>query len=164
MSASNGAYSAPAVDSSGIYATQWTGGPAATQPSSGGVSNSGSGGSGTAASFQVDSDGVRAQAAIIAQCGDQIAQVLSGLRATLEAAGEPWGTDDLGQKFGSEYTGPANQGFASLAGLGTALANVASQLVAQADAYDQLEEQIAGTFNAIGDERVRGGSIGGSGA
>lgn len=163
MSTSSGAYSAPTVDASGIYATQWTGGPAATQPSSGGASNSGSGGSGTATSFQVDSDGVRAQAAIIAECGDRIAQVLSGLRATLAAAGEPWGTDEMGQKFGSQYTGPANQGFASLAGLGTALADVASRLAAQADAYDQLEEQITDTFNSIGKDSAAVGSGGAGG-
>lgn len=164
MSTSSGAYSAPTVDASGIYPTQWTGGPAATQPSTGGASNSGSGGSGTAASFQVDSDGVRAQAAIIAECGDRIAQVMSGLRATLEAAGEPWGTDDMGQKFGSQYTGPANQGFASLAGLGSALASVASQLVAQADAYDQVEQQITETFNSMGQDAGAAGGAGGDGA
>lgn len=161
MSTSSGAYSAPTVDASGIYATQWTGGPAATQPASGGASNAGPGGSGTATSFQVDSDGVRAQAAIIAECGDRIAQVLSGLRATLQGAGEPWGTDDMGQKFGSQYTGPANQGFASLAGLGTAMANVASQLVAQADAYDQLEEQITDTISSIGADGGTGAGSGG---
>lgn len=164
MSTNSGAYSAPTVDSSGIYATEWTGGDAAKQPAAGGASNSGSGGSGTAASYQVDSDAVRAQAAIIAQCGDSIAQVLSTLRTTLESGGEPWGTDDLGQKFGGEYTGPANQGFASLAGLGTALANVANQLVAQADAYDQLEEQISGAFNSVDSGSGSGSTASSSGS
>jgi uncharacterized protein YukE len=112
----------------------------------------------------VDSDGVRAQAAIIAECGDRIAQVLNGLRATLEAAGEPWGTDDLGQKFGSQFTGPANQGFASLAGLGTALANVASQLAAQADAYDQAEGQITDALNSVGPDVGNLPASGGSGS
>lgn len=164
MSTSGGSFSAPTVDSSGIYQTQWTGGDAAAQPAAGGAtgSGSGSGGSGSSApSFQVDGDGVRAQAAIIAQCGEQIAQVLTSLRAALQGGGEPWGTDDMGKKFGASYTGPANQGFASLAGLGTALTNVANQLVAQADAYDQLEGQIADAFNSIGPDSP-GGPAGGS--
>jgi hypothetical protein len=150
VSTNGGTYSTPTVDESGIYATQWSGGPAAVQPAAdkaGGGSSSG--GAGAGAGFQVDSDGVRSQAAILAQCGDQLAQVLNGLRATLEAGGEPWGTDDLGQKFGENYTKPANQGFASIAGLGTALANVANELVAQADAYDQVERQITARLTSI---------------
>lgn len=163
MSGSGGSFSAPAVDASGIYATQWTGGPAATQPSSGGASNSGSGGSsGSGASFQVESDGVRAQAAVIAQCGERIAQVLDQLRATLTSGGEPWGTDEMGQKFGAQYTGPANQGFASLAGLGTALTSVANQLMAQADAYDKAEGQITDAFKSI-HTASEGAAAGGAG-
>lgn len=145
-----GAYSAPSVDESGIYPTQWTGGPGAKQPAGGGASGSGSGGSSSSSpGFQVESDGVRSQAAIIAQCGEQIAQVLTRLRATLSGGGEPWGTDEMGQKFGASYTGPANQGFASLAGLGTALANVANELGAQAGNYDRLEQELAQAFGRI---------------
>lgn len=144
-----GTYSAPSVDESGIYATQWTGGPAAVQPSESKASNAGSGGAGAGTGFQVDSDGVRAQAAILAQCGEQLAEVLSGLRATLSSGGEPWGTDELGQKFGGQYTKPANQGFASIAGLGTALTNVANELVSQANAYDQTEAQITQRITSI---------------
>lgn len=157
MSTSSGAYPTPSVDESGIYQTQWTGGPAATQPASAGVSGSGSGGSGaSSAGFQVESDGMRSQAAILAQCGEQLDQVLTTLRAALASGGEPWGTDEMGQKFGASYTSPANQGFVSVAGLGAALTNVANQLVAQADNYDALEQQIAGTFGSLG------GQLGGS--
>lgn len=164
-SGSGGAYSAPSVDESGIYQTQWTGGPGAKQPAGGGASGSGSGGSGTSSpGFQVESDGVRSQAAIIAQCGEQIAQVLSRLRATLSSGGEPWGTDDMGQKFGASYTGPANQGFASVAGLGTALTNVANELVAQADDYDKLEQELTEAFSKIAQNGGSGGAgSGGSG-
>jgi uncharacterized protein YukE len=156
---SSGAYSAPSVDESGIYQTQWTGGAAAKQPASGGASNSGSGGSSSSSpGFQVDGDGVRAQAATLAQCGEQIAQVLTNLRATLTSGGEPWGTDDMGQKFGASYTGPANQGFASVAGLGAALTNVANELAAQADSYDQLDQQISDSIGSM----ATGGSAGSS--
>lgn len=146
---SSGAYSSPSVDESGIYKTEWSGGPAAKQPAGGGASGSGSGGSSSGTGFQVESDGVRAQAAILAQCGEQVAEVLAKLRATLVAGGEPWGTDDLGQKFGASYTGPANQGFASIAGLGTALANVANELVAQAASYDTVEAKLTDTFGKL---------------
>lgn len=154
---SGGAYSAPSVDESGIYQTQWTGGPAAKQPAGGGAGGSGTGGaSASGPGFRVDSDGMRSRAAVLAQCGEQIAQVLTNLRATLTAGGEPWGTDELAQRFGASYTGPANQGFASIAGLGAALANVAGRLAAQADRYDALDQQIADTFAGLG------GALGGS--
>ena len=143
MSTGNGAYSAPSIDESGIYQTEWTGGPAAKQPAGGGVSGSSGGGGGSSPSFQVQSDGVRSQAAVLAECGSQVAQVLANLRATLASGGEPWGTDELAQKFGHSYTGPANQGFASIAGLGAALTNVANQLAAQADSYDALEQHLS---------------------
>lgn len=160
---SGGAYAAPPVDESGIYQTQWTGGPAAKQPAGGGVSGSGSGGRGASSpGFLVESDGMRSQAAVIARCGERIAQVLATLRATLVAGGEPWGTDEMAQKFGASYTGPANQGFASIAGLGAALTNVANQLVAQADRYDALDQQIADTFGKLAGRQRGEGEPGGS--
>jgi uncharacterized protein YukE len=105
---------------------------------------------------------MRSQAAVLAQCGEQIAQVLTNLRAALASGGEPWGTDEMGQKFGASYTGPANQGFASVAGLGAALTNVANQLVAQADNYDALEQQIAGTFGNLARQLAGSESAAGS--
>lgn len=163
MSASSSAYSVPSIDESGIYQTQWTGGPAATQPAGGGIGGSGAGGaSASSPGFQVDSDGIRAQAAILAQCGEQISQVLTNLRAALGSGGEPWGTDDMGQKFGAGYTSPANQGFASVAGLGAALTNVANELAAQADTYDAVEQQIADSFGKV--TGPDGGSAGSTGS
>jgi hypothetical protein len=167
-SGSSGAYSSPSVDESGIYRTQWSGGPGAKQPAGGGASgSSGSGGaSGSGSGFEVESDGVRSQAATLAQCGEQVAHVLSSLRATLTAGGEPWGTDDLGQKFGAGYTGPANQGFASIAGLGAALTNVANALVSQADEYDALEQKLKDSFGTLNGPlgESASGSTGSSGA
>ncbi|MBR7825148.1 hypothetical protein KDK95_02435 [Actinospica sp. MGRD01-02] len=162
MSMSSGAYSAPSVDESGIYQTEYTGGPAAQQPAGGGASGSSGGGGGSSPSFQVQSDGMRAQAAVIADCGSRAAQVLTNLRAALVSGGEPWGTDDLGKKFGHSYTGPANQGFASIAGLGAALTNVANLLAAQADNYDKVEQHLTDRMNKIGESL--GGAAAGSGA
>lgn len=157
---SSGAYSVPPVDESGIYPTEYAGGPAAQQPAGGGAGKSGSGSGSPGTGFEVDSDGVRARAAALAQAGDQAAQVLMNLRSALVSGGMPWGTDDLGAKFGHSYTGPANQGFASIAGFGTALANVASMLAAQADNYDALEKQMTDSFNKM----AEGGNAGGPSA
>ena len=139
------AFSVPSVDESAIYHTETTGGAAAAGPGAPAQGGSSGGGSAAGPSFQIDSDGVRAQAAILAQCGDQIAAILTTLRNTLAGGGEPWGTDDLGKSFGHSYTGPANQGFASIAGLPAALANVANALSAQADQVDELDGQIQQT-------------------
>ncbi|HET9170660.1 MAG TPA: hypothetical protein VFN97_14565 [Actinospica sp.] len=162
MPTSSGAYSAPSIDESGIYQTEWTGGPGAKQPAGGGASGGSGSGGGSSPSLQVQSDGVRSQAAILADCGSRVAQVLTALRATLTSGGEPWGTDDLGQKFGHSYTGPANQGFASIAGLGAALTNVANLLAAQADNYDALEQHLAEGFGRLG-EQLDGGAASGRG-
>jgi hypothetical protein len=151
------AYPVPPVDESGIYQVEWTGGPAAKQPAGGGVGGSSGGAGASGPGFEVESDAVRAQAAILAQCGEQIAQVFSTLRAALSSGGEPWGTDDMGQRFGTSYTGPANQGFASAAGLGAALTNVANELVAQANAYDDVEQALTERFRGIA------GQLGGAG-
>lgn len=153
------AYGVPAVDKSGIYPVQYTGGPAAQQPEPGSA-RSGSGSSSQSSGFQVDSDGVRAQAATLAQCADRAAQVVDRLRASLEAGGMPWGTDDLGKQFGRGYAGPANQGFGSIAGIPQSLIDVANELASQADGYDSREGQIAEAFHRIG----QGGTSGDSGA
>jgi uncharacterized protein YukE len=144
-SAASAAYPVPSVDESPIYHTETTGGAAAATASAPARGGSSGGGAAAGPSFQIDSDGVRAQAAILAQCSDQIATILSTLRSSLTGGGEPWGTEDLGKSFGHSYTGPANQGFASIAGLPAALANVANALSAQADQIDQLDDQIQQT-------------------
>lgn len=145
-SAASAAYSVPSVDESPIYHTETTGGaPAATAGAPAGGGSSGAGAAAAGPSFQIDSDGVRAQAAVLAQCADQIATILTTLRNALTGGGEPWGTEDLGKSFGHSYTGPANQGFASIAGLPAALGNVANALSAQADQIDQLDDQIQQT-------------------
>lgn len=146
----SGSYSAPNVPETGIYHSQYTGGPAAAQPAGGGATRSGSESSGAGSGFQVSPSGMRAQASEIAQCADQAAGVLNRLRSALEAGGMPWGTDDMGKTFGQKYTGPANQGFASIAGLPAALANVANELAGQADTYDRLEQGAAEAINRIG--------------
>jgi uncharacterized protein YukE len=152
------------VDASGIYQTQWTGGPAAKQPAGGGAGGGASGSGSPGPGFQVDSDGIRQQAATIADCGQQIAQVLDNLRAALTSGGEPWGNDDLGQQFGASYTDPANQGFGSLAGLGTAVTNVANQLVTQANNYDGVEQHIANSFTSLNGQSGSAGSAGSPGS
>lgn len=152
---SSDAYGVPAVNKSGIYETQYAGGPAAQQPAPG-APRPGSGSSSKSPGFRVNTDGVRAQAAILAQCAERAAQVVDRLRASLDAGGMPWGTDDMGKKFGHEYTGPANQGFASIAGIPQALAEVANELAAQADRYDQVEQHTARQLYQLG----QGGSEG----
>lgn len=144
------AFAVPSVDESAIYHTETTGGAAAAGPAApAGGGSRGGGGAAAGPSFQVDSDGVRAQAAILARCGEQIADILTTLRNTLMGGGEPWGTEDLGKSFGHSYTGPANQGFASIAGLPAALANVANALSAQADQIDQADGQIQQTLISV---------------
>lgn len=157
---SSDAYSPPPVNESAIYHAQYAGGPAAQQPDRGGASRSGGGSASSAPEFRVDSDGVRSRAAELARCGERAAQVIERLRSALESGGMPWGTDELGKRFGHSYTGPANQGFASIAGLGAALVNVAGELAAQADDYDALEQHITGAIGRTGRQDATGSSAG----
>lgn len=148
----------PAVSKSGIYPTQYTGGPAARQPASGAAKPASGTSSSPSPGLQVNSDGVRAQAAALAQCAGQAARVLDRLRGSLEAGGMPWGTDDMGKTFGHQYTGPANQGFASIAGIPQALVDVANELAAQAHGYDAIDRHAAEAFNRTGRGATSDGS------
>lgn len=148
---SRDSFPVPSVNETGIYHTQYTGGPPAAQPDRGGAAKSGGGSAPPPGSgFSVDTAGMRAQAAILARCGDQAAQVFDRLRSALEAGGMPWGTDDLGKEFGKRYPGPANQGFASIAGLPAGLVNVANELIGQAGTYDAVEQHITESIRKIG--------------
>lgn len=157
---SSDAYPVPSVDRSGLYPAEYKGGPAAKQPEKGAsAAGSGSGG-GPSPGFEVHSDGVRAQAAALAECADRAAAVLDRLRAALEAEGMCWGSDDLGKKFGHSYTGPANQGFASIGDVPKSLTQVANELVRQANAYDALEGHTVEQVQGISADRDAGLSAG----
>lgn len=158
---SSDAYPAPSVDTSGLYPVEYKGGPAAKQPAKGSpAAGSGSGAGGRSSGFEVHSDGVRAQAAALAECADRAASVLDRLRAALEAEGMCWGSDDLGKKFGHSYTGPANQGFGSIGDVPKSLAAVANELVRQANAYDALEGHTVEQVQGISADRDAGRSAG----
>lgn len=167
-SAVGGNYTVPAVDDSALYRTETTGGPPAQTAAIGG-------GDGSAASstqtdpaaigpaFDVDPDAVAAIAARIAESGNQAAAILTALRAKLAAAGEPWGTDRLGKAFGHAYTGHANQGFTSMAGLGGALAGIANGLAGHAASYANVDGVVTDAFTRIGAAQDGGSSASGPG-
>lgn len=145
-------YSAPDVDASTVYGTETEGGAAATPaPSAGGSGGSGGGG-GSAASgsgFEIDTAAVRSIAAQIAAQGNAAAEVVTRLRSALQAAGEPWGTEEIGKKFGHGYTSQVNQSFPALASLGSALAGIANGLVAHAEAHDKVEAAVTEKLGSI---------------
>jgi hypothetical protein len=139
------------VDASTVYETETEGGAAAT-PAPSASGSGGSGGSGTAATgsgFEIDTDAVRSIAGQIAAQGTAAAEVVERLRAALQAAGEPWGTEEIGKKFGHGYTGQVNQSFPALASLGSALAGIANGLVAHADSHDQVEAAVTQKLGSI---------------
>ena len=148
------------MDAGTIYETETEGGAAATPaPSASGSGGSAGGASGAAASgtgFEIDTAAVRSIAGQIAAQGTAAAEVVTRLRSALQAAGEPWGTEEIGKKFGHGYTSQANQSFPALASLGAALAGVANGLVAQAAAHEQVETAITEKLGSI----AKGGATG----
>ena len=148
------------MDASTVYATETQGGAAATPAPSGSGSGGSGGGSGASAGsgFEIDTDAVRSIAGQIAAQGDAAAQVVMRLRSALEAAGEPWGTEEIGKKFGHGYTGQVNQSFPALASLGSALAGIANGLVAQAQAHEQVESAVTQRFGSIANGGAGGGA------
>lgn len=144
------AFPVPPVNETGIYHTEYAGGPPAVQPDRAGAATSSGGSASPSSGFAVDTAGMRSQASALAECGNRAAQVLDRLRSALESGGMPWGTDDLGKAFGHKYTGPANQGFASIAGLPAGLVNVANELIGQAGTYDAVEQHITESIRKIG--------------
>lgn len=153
-------YSAPDVDASTVYQTETQGGAAATPaPSATGSGGSAGGSAGTTSGpgFSIDTDALQSIAGQIAAQGTAAAQVVSRLRAALEAAGEPWGTEDIGKQFGHGYTSQVNQSFPALASLGQALAGIANGLAADAQAHDQIDTAVAQRLSSVSTNGAAGG-------
>ncbi|WP_173163857.1 hypothetical protein [Phytohabitans suffuscus] len=62
----------------------------------------------------VDSGSLRQAGGTLTDEAKAIVTALDTLRKVLDAQGGPWGADELGARFGSEYTGFAAQAFAAI--------------------------------------------------
>ena len=71
----------------------------------------------------------------IAASADQVGNALERLRTTLDSLGTPWGEDELGGPFGSQYT-------ALVARALTAIGSYHDQLTFAADALGATAEEL----------------------
>jgi hypothetical protein len=101
------------------------------------------------AGFDVDTSVLRAQGNSFVGIGTTFGAASKRLQDSLEAQGEPWSTDDLGEMFGTIYTPVRDAMFESMDSLGEQLQGVGHKLEAMAATYDQSDDDNAHGMDVI---------------
>jgi hypothetical protein len=91
----------------------------------------------------VDHTVVARAGAGIAASAEQVDGNLNALRSTLDALGVPWGDDELGEPFGSEYRSIVGQAFAAISSYRDQLGYAAGELTAAARTLRDHQEDNA---------------------
>lgn len=76
---------------------------------------------------------------------DLLIEAASRLDRHLRTLGQPWGTDQVGARFGATYRPAAEQVTNNLGALTVGLIRIASALRAVADSYDVVDQDSART-------------------
>ncbi len=93
------------------------------------------------ASFDVDTNVLRTQGGAFIGVGTTFGAASKRLQDTLEAQGEPWSTDDLGEMFGTIYTPIRDAMFESMDSLGEQLQTMGHKLQTMASTYDNSDQE-----------------------
>lgn len=101
------------------------------------------------AGFDVDTSVLRAQGNSFVGIGTTFGAASKRLQDSLEAQGEPWSTDDLGEMFGTIYTPIRDAMFESMDSLGEQLQGIGHKLEAMAAKYDQSDDDNAHGMDVI---------------
>ena len=86
--------------------------------------------------FDVDPAALLGAAGVFDAESDALLAAVSRLHQTLGTLGRPWGTDEVGERFGAEYEPAAEQVVANLAALSAGSSRIAAALRAVAQSYD----------------------------
>ncbi|MGW4996018.1 WXG100 family type VII secretion target [Streptomyces mirabilis] len=102
----------------------------------------------------MDTDGLARTVPALHQLGEQLRSVHTGLVARLSALDGCWGDDATGERFLSQYQGPADQLMTGMAGTGNVLDSIPDGVSTMGKGFGRTE--------AINGESLRG--LGGSGS
>lgn len=96
--------------------------------------------------LQLDPDGLRHQAAQLADLGERVGQTYTGLRDAMVQAEGCWGDDYLGEAFATDFKPQADQLLANLRAMAESLYGTAGEV---ADAAHQFESQDQGSADQM---------------
>ncbi|CAM4390229.1 hypothetical protein NONI108955_24275 [Nocardia ninae] len=99
--------------------------------------------------FRVDPDALRATRPGFTSVADKITAAAQNLRRVIEAEGECWGSDKIGQSFAKNYTPSVPKALKSIDGLSKAMGNLGDRMVAAANTLQNRDEANAADLNQI---------------
>jgi hypothetical protein len=100
--------------------------------------------------YDVDTAALAGQAGQLDPLASRVASIHSTLSAALAEAGPCWGSDAVGQSFGSTHAGPADATLAQLGGLPDKLGSVGTRFTATAATYEGDDQHGAERVRAAG--------------
>ncbi|WP_040776381.1 WXG100 family type VII secretion target [Nocardia pneumoniae] len=99
--------------------------------------------------FRVDPEALRATRPGFANVADKIAAAAQNLRRVIEAEGECWGSDKIGQNFAKDYTPDVPKALTSIDNLGKAMNNLGDSMVGIANTLQNRDQANATQINQI---------------
>ncbi|MFG1792289.1 WXG100 family type VII secretion target [Nocardia sp. NPDC049149] len=99
--------------------------------------------------FRADPDALRATRSGFADVADRIAAAAANLRRVLDAEGECWGSDQIGQSFAKNYTPGVPKALDGVDKLGTTMNNLGDRVVAVANALQNRDQTNAGDLDQV---------------
>ena len=100
--------------------------------------------------FRTDHERLTRHAGEFAGLADRAASIAGELTRTLDALGQPWGKDEVGQSFAAIYSGPSNETRSGVDGASGQLRDMGERLTAMAQAYRAADTSAAEGFGAEG--------------
>lgn len=84
-----------------------------------------------------------------------VAEAAAAFDRRLSTLGQPWGSDEVGARFGTGYASPAATTFANVQALAVGLARIAAALRAVADNHQRGEDELIRPLTDVDDATVR---------
>lgn len=93
--------------------------------------------------IEVDPEALRASRPAVTRAADKVLAALNTAKAAIEAEGECWGADDIGNKFAEKYEPGAEEGMAGIDLLSQAITAIATGIDAVASDFENQDDQNA---------------------
>ncbi|WP_443678163.1 WXG100 family type VII secretion target [Nocardia spumae] len=96
--------------------------------------------------FKVDPAALRATEPKYNDVSDRVITAVQSLKQIVEAEGECWGADEIGEKFAKGYVDPAGKAVTTGGNLGAILSSMAGNMASAAETLQQQDQSNAGSI------------------